>query len=76
MRLLTLDEANIPAMERAYARDVAITGIEHHQRAFLDDVQPLPTTEQWSALAEFERASVRNHSAVSTGSQASGLDNP
>lgn len=53
-----LDQANIPAMERAYARDVAIAGIEHHDRAFLDEVRPLLTTEQWSALAEFERASV------------------
>ncbi|GFE80497.1 hypothetical protein GCM10011487_24970 [Steroidobacter agaridevorans] len=71
-----LDEANIPAMERAYARDVAAAGIEHHERAFLDEVRPLLTTEQWSALAEFERASLANHSAAPPETQASRVDNP
>lgn len=61
-QLLALDPAaeqtNLPAMERAYARDVALQGVDHHQRAFLAEMRPVLTSPQWLALAEFERATV------------------
>jgi hypothetical protein len=79
-----LDQANFPAMERAYARDVAIAGIEHHDRAFLQEVRPLLTREQWSALADFERVTLDkllaapnpDHNAALPEAQAGGVDNP
>ncbi len=79
-----LDRANIPAMERAYARDLAAAGIDHHQRAFLDEVRPLLTAAQWSELLEFERVSIddlltpviEDHSAVQPEAPISGADNP
>jgi hypothetical protein len=43
-------------MEGAYARDVAAIGMDHHQRAFLEEVRPDLTAEQWTSLTDFEQA--------------------
>ena len=87
-QMLTLDpqsaHPDMPAMEHTYARDVAVQGIDHHQRAFLEEVRPALTHEQWLALAEFERAALlkwlapapADRSAVFTLAPILGLDNP
>lgn len=45
-------DANVPAMESAYRRDIAAQGLDHHHRAFLEAAKSILDANQWEALRE------------------------
>jgi hypothetical protein len=57
LELQANDRSDLSAMERGYARDIAVRGIDHYTKMFLDDVRVVLTEQQWLALEAFEKAS-------------------
>jgi hypothetical protein len=49
---------DLSIMEDGYARDVALQGVKHYAREFLDETRTVLSEEQWLALEQFEMSAL------------------